>query len=1041
MPTYRFEKLATRLLLHAGHDHSTTSETDEEVVVVGQADPTTDATISHHTDHGGDGDASPHPDDPVRQDEHLALLALVPHEQVTHRAVNDGAWSETTTWENGVIPADGAHVLIPENMSVVIDGEFTDRLATLRVDGALRFSTVVDTRLEVDTFIVAPDGLLEIGTASQPIAPDVTATIIFTDDGAIDTDWDPTLLSRGLISHGSVSIYGANKTAAVDFAVAPEAGDAELFLAAAVEGWQVGDRILVPGVVRPGENNKGVTLVDEDEIVTITSISADGMSITIDQPLAHDHVPPRDDLSLPVANLDRNVVFRSENTTDVSRAGHVMFMHSNDVSIDNAAFQHTGRNDKSIATTDPELDEDGNLVAGTGDNARGRYSVHFHRLGSDSDPVYVSGSVVEHSPGWGFVNHDSNVVMTENVSYHVKGAGFVAEIGSEKGAFISNYAFRSVGKNFYQPAAASDKGNFEGFGSAGHGFWLQSSQVALIDNVAAGHAQEGIFIHNRLVTEAGREDPAYVSLTGIEAGTPIDFAEGESDGVLRGEEIRPEEAPLAEIRGNQVFASGAGIGVRWRRPTDALADGSDGDVIEDFKIWNVAFAGIHVGYTEALTFRNGLILGDLDDPISLSNKEAADRETQTSEVQTALGKGFVANRNSRNLAFENLEVAGFTVGIQALSQGTTRLDSLQLQNVENLLIVTAQSTTQSDGMRGIYATDIVNVPLSAAALDGQTAYNVRMIKQIDRAGVAGGSSAAQELQGFTDTDEIYYNGHRLYFYDQAADAVPFPTDEAPNFMNQAAYRGYRDLTNEQLLEQFGMALGGAVAPTDAVDAMNSLGIEGLAVELAVTPAAPERVQFRFDASEMPSTWVLEDSEVEFVWGTQQLSPETTWRVYLVGSEGEQEISRSSLNNDYAFIRAAGQRDGWIDWHFEWQEVGLLPPWWNATVEPGDYSLVVSADNGPSAYLGRISIITADEAANTLAATDQAITEIDEPEPEVVVPTEPIRSITPDDDLEILEQALAKTTEESTPLPKVMTEAPITRVESSERNEYRVRLRM
>jgi len=236
----------------------------------------------------------------------------------------------------------------------------------------------------------------------------------------------------------------------------------------------------------------------------------------------------------------------------------------------------------------------------------------------------------------------------------VKGAGFVAEIGSERGAFISNLAVRSRGKNFYQPMSASDKGNANGFGSAGHGFWLQSPSVALIDNIAAGHAQEGIFIHGRTVTEAGRDLPTYSSLIDTPAGTPLEFAPGAAKPTIRDGLIRPDQAPLAEVSGNKVFASGAGLGMRWRRQTAARAEGSDGDVIENFEIWNVRWAGIHLGYVSGLTFRDGLILGDVDNPIELSRKEQLNRGTQTSEARTALGKGIVANRNSQDLTFENL---------------------------------------------------------------------------------------------------------------------------------------------------------------------------------------------------------------------------------------------------------------------------------------------------------------------------------------------------------------------------------------------------
>jgi hypothetical protein len=49
------------------------------------------------------------------------------------------------------------------------------------------------------------------------------------------------------------------------------------------------------------------------------------------------------------------------------------------------------------------------------------------------------------SPGWGFVNHSSNVVMEDNVAYDVIGASFTTEAGDEIGAFRRNLAVKSTG--------------------------------------------------------------------------------------------------------------------------------------------------------------------------------------------------------------------------------------------------------------------------------------------------------------------------------------------------------------------------------------------------------------------------------------------------------------------------------------------------------------------------------------------------------------------------------------------------------------------
>src|SRR6266576_2446979 len=62
-----------------------------------------------------------HPHDPVLQAEHLDMLYLVKHADVTHMAVHDGRWSDPNTWKDGKLPAAGANVLVPRGKTVTVD--------------------------------------------------------------------------------------------------------------------------------------------------------------------------------------------------------------------------------------------------------------------------------------------------------------------------------------------------------------------------------------------------------------------------------------------------------------------------------------------------------------------------------------------------------------------------------------------------------------------------------------------------------------------------------------------------------------------------------------------------------------------------------------------------------------------------------------------------------------------------------------------------------------------------------------------------------
>ncbi len=159
--------------------------------------------------------------------EHAAVFALVPDSAATYKSVASGNWSDPTVWNHfnsttntwvadGTTPGSNANVVISAATTVTVDGDEAidasgNRLAlhTIRDDGVLTFNTHVNTELLVDTFIVSPQGVLDIGTASDPVASNVTAQVVFADgtanDGSnrdIDLNWDPLQFSRGLVSHG-----------------------------------------------------------------------------------------------------------------------------------------------------------------------------------------------------------------------------------------------------------------------------------------------------------------------------------------------------------------------------------------------------------------------------------------------------------------------------------------------------------------------------------------------------------------------------------------------------------------------------------------------------------------------------------------------------------------------------------------------------------------------------------------------------------------------------------------------------------------------
>lgn len=584
-------------------------------------------------DHGGGGDTGGHvhPDDPSKAAEHMAVLDLVPVSEATHVAIKNGSWFDPSTWASGEVPGEGAKVVIPEGMMVMYDGESSASLFTVRVDGMLHFASDKNTFMEVDTMVVTPSGHLSIGTIENPVAANVQTVIQFADNGPIDVAWDPMLLSRGLVSHGSVDIHGAYKDAFLKTAIDPMAGDTSMTLEAAPEGWQVGDRIVLTGthltdLQRDANGNPTAEHLTEDEELVITGIV--GNVVYFDRPLLFDHDAPAADLHAYVANYSRNVQFTSENADSlpVFQRGHVMFMHSDDIDVRYAEFTDLGRTDKSERAFDVADLE----TVSYDSNVKARYPLHIHRAGVDDleNPAMLVGNAVWGSPGWGVVHHDSNAILADNAVYNAFGAAFVAETGNETGRWAHNIAIKSIGvtgiDKMNNPKTGEDVEAFD-LGRTGAGFWFQSRIVDAVDNVAAGIPSGQAYVY---FTRGSNEDVIKV----LSKNLPQDEALGYlNDGFA----FQPS---ISQFTDNEALASNVGFMVVKQSP---LQGHDIHSVIDNFTAWDVLY-GIHLSYTAHYVIKDARLYG-------------TDLFTE--------GYGINTGSNTLDLTVNGAEIDGFEFGV------------------------------------------------------------------------------------------------------------------------------------------------------------------------------------------------------------------------------------------------------------------------------------------------------------------------------------------------------------------------------------------
>ncbi|MCU7819790.1 MAG: hypothetical protein KZQ57_13225, partial [gamma proteobacterium symbiont of Lucinoma myriamae] len=466
--------------------------------------------------------------------------------------VASGKWNNQATWKDGAIPGDGARALINKAHNINLTHQPAGHLMTLRVDGTLNFARRKNTRLIVDTLVSTKDSLIKMGTESRPILANKKASIVIKDwnqgfetTDTLSPDYDPSKVGQGVIIHGRFVAVGAKKTPYATFSGA-NAGDTYLHLEEFPVNWRSGDTIVIAGT-----SKKGV----EAEERTITSVDPVTKSISLNQALSYDHQTPEHtieglELKIHVANLSLNVSIETDESGRVATnkvqtgrksygdafnaRGHVMFMHTNDIVAKYAGFYHLGRTNKLIRIEDSKFSDAGDTLL-VGQNPRARYSLHFHRAGSDSVPGIIDSCAVISSPGWGYVNHSSNVEMTSNVAYKVTGASFVTEAGDENGTFVSNLAIETRGRGRTLIKEWLTRNSIGDWGFLGHAFWFNGVYVDIINNIANGSsnyaygfARASIDNVKTVNTLRGEKDYARVTLKTF-AGNQ---AYGNSGGVL-----------------------------------------------------------------------------------------------------------------------------------------------------------------------------------------------------------------------------------------------------------------------------------------------------------------------------------------------------------------------------------------------------------------------------------------------------------------------------------------------------------------------------
>ncbi len=547
--------------------------------------------------------------------------------QPTVTSVAGGAWSAPATWSTGKVPAREDRVAIAAGHDVVYDVVSDAKLTCVEVRGRLRFRADANTRMKTANLMVTDEGYLEVGSAAAPVAPNVSAEIIITDQ-KIDRKLDPAELGAGIESLGRITMHGAMKSPTfVRLAQEPLAGQTKLTLEQSVKGWKAGDRIVIPDTRQLREGERGSNYKAQDEKIEIASIAEN--QVTLSTPLKYDHKGARnaeDKLEfLPhIGNVSRNVIVRSENPAGTR--GHMIFMSRSDIDLRFVEVLDMGRTKMGVLDN-TEFDNQGQ-VKRLGVNQIGRYAIHFHHyFGPKQTPAggyqfTLIGNAVDGAPKWGVTVHNSHYgLVQDNVVYNTHGAGIVTEDGTESyNVFDHNFAMRSEGSGDFAPRSGYS-GTGPDPGGEGGGFWFRGPNNYIRNNVAANADVFGFQLAAGLL-----ETVRIPAFKGADMGsdretTPIDTT----------------DAKVLEFVNNEAYgAIQTGVAFGW-----------NGE-IKNFRVWNPSRHGLTATPTDKLTIDAITIRGD--------------KSILTDAEESPAGI-WVGNYVAKSVAIRNADIQGMRAGV------------------------------------------------------------------------------------------------------------------------------------------------------------------------------------------------------------------------------------------------------------------------------------------------------------------------------------------------------------------------------------------
>ena len=427
--------------------------------------------------------------------------------------VQSGNWSDPAVWSTGAVPQPGDSVYVAPGDVVEFDTTYDQPLGEVSIDGTLRFSRTVSTRLKVnDNILVNASGLLDTGNAGDPIPSSVSAEVTFVLPQGAAFLGGPTYVpgDTGLWVFGRWESHGAPLVRTWSKLVldAP-AGSTTVTVENGVTDWTIGGTVVVSPTNNPVEwyfrSSDGKEVEDfdfQDEVANIVDLKAlpGGQTrITLDQPLAflHDGTPPfRGEVGL----LTRNVKVTTEVTglsdpsfiADLSERNfaHTIFLFGSSGNVGYTEFKRMGH-----------------------EGALARYPVHIHLMGEGSRGMVIRGNSAWMSGNRWYTVHDSNGVLVEgNVGYDTVSSGYLIEQtdGCDTGCPSGPHDNHFV----HNMGTVAWSGDQDGAADGGAILWIDQLDQIILGNVVSGAGRHHPSLTSMPTRDGAFETPSAGNNTG-----------------------------------------------------------------------------------------------------------------------------------------------------------------------------------------------------------------------------------------------------------------------------------------------------------------------------------------------------------------------------------------------------------------------------------------------------------------------------------------------------------------------------------------------